>query len=175
MVRPSASRWFGWGNLLFCLALYAGMWYFYGLIRPLISEMSAYTIERTYTFGPVIGFCTIGALILAYRPWHRVGLVFSLVGATQVIFGAFSGRSSSPIIIVISTLTIAAIFNPLRHRIQEFIDKRFYRQKYNAEQAIARFADIARNQTDLEAVSDELRSIIQTSLQPEHLSLRIRP
>jgi hypothetical protein len=75
---------------------------------------------------------------------------------------------------VLSTLAIAALFNPLRRRLQDLIDRRFYRSKYNTEQAIAEFAAFARNQTDLQLLTQELQVVVQTSMQPTHLDIWMR-
>ena len=72
---------------------------------------------------------------------------------------------------VLITLGIAALFNPLRSRIQEFIDRRFYRQKYDAEKALAQFAAAARSETDLDQLSDHLTSTVQEALKPDRLLL----
>ena len=79
-----------------------------------------------------------------------------------------------PVIIVLSTLFIAALFNPLRRRIQAFIDRRFFRQKYNAARTLARFAETTRDQVDLEGVTEELLTVIQRTLRPEQLSLWLK-
>jgi len=102
-----------------------------------------------------------GVLVLVY-----LGLVVTL----QTIFSAVGGRQP-PIFIVISTLVIAALFNPLRWRIQEIIDRRFYRKKYQSEQALAQFASAARDEVDLDQLSAALLDVVQETTQPEHLSL----
>jgi hypothetical protein len=76
---------------------------------------------------------------------------------------------------VISTLAVAALFNPLRLRVQDFIDQRFYRRKYDAERALAAFAAAARSETDLEQLSRHLTGAIQDTLQPEQVSLWLTP
>ena len=77
----------------------------------------------------------------------------------------------SPVVIVVSTLTIASLFNPLRTRVQEFIDRRFYRQKYDAGQALAQFAVIARDEVDMDKLTVSLLGVVQETLQPEATSL----
>ena len=98
-----------------------------------------------------------------------ISLVLLLEGILRSLVGA-----GSQIATVISTLTIAALFTPLRRRVQDAIDRRFYRRKYNAEQALAEFAAAARGETDLEALSAQVVSIAQNTMQPEQVSLWLR-
>lgn len=100
-------------------------------------------------------------------------LYFGSVILLQQLFGN-SVRAESPIVIVLSTLMIAALFNPLRSRLQALIDRRFYRPKYDARQMLNRFAQTARDETDLTALSAALLDVIDETMQPTHLSLLLR-
>jgi hypothetical protein len=101
---------------------------------------------------------------------------FGGVAATQAIFGALTGQEEQPqLAIVVSTLVIAALFSPLRRRIQSFIDRRFYRRKYDARKILETFSARLRDETDLDALSAELVGVVRETVQPSHVSLWLRP
>jgi len=95
---------------------------------------------------------------------------FGIVTILQTAFAAASGHQS-PAAVVLSTLAIAALFNPLRSRLQNQIDLRFYRQKYDSERALADFAAYSRRETDLTQLSNRLTATVQKTLNPESISL----
>ena len=95
---------------------------------------------------------------------------FGSVVLLQGLVGNLTGEQS-PFVIVLSTLVIAVLFNPLRIRVQDFIDHRFYRKKYNAERALAKFAATARDEVDMENLSTALLSVVEEAMQPEQVSL----
>lgn len=97
---------------------------------------------------------------------------FGLVVVLQRLLLPAIGDSTPAV--VLSTLLIAALFMPLRRRVQGFIDRRFYRRKYDAEKVLAQFAATARDETDLDALTAELLRVIQETMQPEYVSLWLK-
>jgi hypothetical protein len=118
-------------------------------------------INRTLVYGSL-------TLLLAL-------VYFGGVTATQAIFRTLSGQEQQPqLAIVVSTLVIAALFNPLRRRIQAFIDRRFYRKKYDAAKTLEAFSFRLREETDLQALNGELTRVVRETMQPSHVSLWLR-
>ena len=96
---------------------------------------------------------------------------FGSVLLLQSLVQTLTGQSRSPIVIVISTLGLAALFNPLRIRIQDVIDRRFYRKKYDSELALVQFAVTARDEVDLEQLVGVMLGVVEKTMQPERVSL----
>jgi membrane protein CcdC involved in cytochrome C biogenesis len=161
------------GHLLFLDAL---------LPEALVNMLDAVTITVLYV--------AVGIAILRYRLYDidiiinrtlvygslTVTLVlvyFGSVVGLQYILRALTGQESQ-LAIVASTLVIAALFNPLRQRIQNFIDHSFYRRTYDAAKTLESFSAKLRDETDLDNVSAEMVSVVQETMQPEHVSLWLR-
>ena len=117
-------------------------------------------INRTLVYGSLTA-----TLALVY-----VGSVVVLQGAFRVLTG-----QESQLAVVASTLAIAALFNPLRRRVQAFVDRRFFRRKYDAAQILTAFSTKLKDETDLGALNNELVGVVRETMQPAHVSLWLRP
>jgi hypothetical protein len=152
---PSAVR-----EFLFVFTL-EGLWVAIGIA---ILRYRLYGIDilinRTLVYG------TLTASLAA--------LYFGVVVVLQMVLDLLSGQQST-LAVVASTLLIAALFNPLRRRIQSFIDRRFYRRKYDARQTLETFSSKMRNETDLDTLSDDLVGVVRETVQPAHVSLWVLP
>ena len=119
-------------------------------------------INRTLVYGSL-------TLMLAL-------VYFGSVTMTQALFQTFTSQEQLPqLVVVASTLVIAALFSPLRGRIQSFIDRRFYRRKYDAAKTLAAFNSRLREETDLDSLRNEVLAVVRDTMQPKHASLWLRP
>ena len=100
---------------------------------------------------------------------------FGGVTTTQAVFRALTGQQEQPqLAVVVSTLAIAALFSPLRRRVQSFIDRRFYRKRYDAAKTLEAFSAKLRDETDLETLNGDLVGVVSETVQPAHVSLWLR-
>lgn len=116
-------------------------------------------INRTLVYGSLTT-----VLVAAY---------FGGIGLSQSVFVAFTGQRSTPVVVA-STLLIAALFNPLRRRIQAVVDKRFYRNKYDARKTLEAFSVKLRDETDLNGLREDLVGVVRETVQPAHVSVWLR-
>ncbi len=141
-----------------------------GLIAIPISIGAAIFRYRLYGIDLLINRTLVYGTLTALLVGVYVGSVVLLQGLLRTLIG-----QESQLAIVASTLAVAALFNPLRRRIQAFIDRRFYRKKYDAARTLEAFSAKLRDETDLDALSDDLVGVVRETMQPSHVSLWLRP
>ena len=183
--RPSGSV-FGFGVGTLCLALY----YLLGAVVPgWGTPDSWYQLLNPFTWLWTLMLLSITMAILRYRLWDidalinrtlvygsltalLVALYVGLILAAQSLVYAITGTfDQQPIVIVGSTLVIAALFQPLRHHLQNLIDRRFYRRKYDAEKVLVAFGAALRTEVDVDTLREQLLAAVQETMQPAHVSL----
>ena len=123
-----------------------------------------------WDIGRVINRALVYGVLTAVLGGVYLGGVFVLGSAARTV----TGQADNRIAIVISTLAVAALFQPARHRIQEFIDQRFYRQRYDAHRTLAVFTDRLHAEVDLTSMHDDLLGVVRDTMQPTHVSLWLR-
>jgi hypothetical protein len=125
---------------------------------------------RLYDIDVIINRALVYGSLTAMLALVYVGGVVGLQYAFRTLTGG-----ESQLAIVASTLAIAALFVPLRRRVQGFIDRRFYRRKYDAAKTLEDFGARLRDETNLESLSNDLVSVVQHTMQPEHVSFWLAP
>ena len=149
-------------------------------------NLLTYAVLSSFTLVPI----AVGIAVLKYRLYEidiiiNRALVYVSLTATLVafylggvvllqrLFVLLTGQQST-LAVVASTLLIAALFNPLRRGLQSFVDRRFYRKKYDAAKTLATFNSRLREETDLDSLRDEVLGVVRETMQPEHASLWLR-
>ena len=158
-----APLWFEWGSTaIFTVA---------GMTIP-ISIGIAILSYRLYDIDRIINRTLVYGSLTA----TLVALYFGGIVLLQRVLDVLTGTGEkSTFVVVASTLVIAALFNPLRRRVQGFVDRSFYRYKYDAAKTLEAFGSRLRDETDLEALSNDLVGVVRGTMQPEHVSLWLRP
>ena len=185
-VERQQLKWFAYAATVFALGIVL-------IVIPLAIDTPSWFVRAATAIFTAAGTTipvAIGIAILRYRLYDidllinrtlvygtltatLVAIYFGVVVVLQRIFIALAGQEST-LAVVASTLAIAAVFNPLRRRVQAFVDRRFYRRKYDARKTLDAFSTRLRDETDLEALNDELVGVVWETMQPEHASLWLR-
>jgi len=181
-VERQQIKWLAYGGAVMVgTSLVAGAIAIWSVTVTILIINLALLVLPLFTGIAIVGYRLYDIDIIINRT-----LVYAALTATLalVYFGGVAGlqRLLSPMMgegnglaVVASTLLIAALFNPLRRRIQSFIDRRFYRRKYDARKTLEGFSAKLRDETDLKALNDELVKVVRETMQPAHVSLWLRP
>ena len=188
-VERQQLKWFAYAAAIFAIGIVL-------IVIPLAIDTPRWfewVGEGIFTASGAAITVSIGIAILRYRLYDidviinrtlvygaltatLAAVYFGGVTATQAIFQTLTGQEKQPqLAVVVSTLVIAALFNPLRRRIQGFIDRRFYRRKYDAAKTLETFSAKLRDETNLDALSDDLVGVVRETMQPAHVSLWLSP
>jgi len=136
-----------------------------------ISIAIAILRSRLYDIDTIINKALVYGLLTTLLAAAYAGLIIGL----ESLVGLFSRQGAQPLVIVVSTLAIYVLFQPLRHRLQQIIDRRFYRRKYDAARTLTAFSATLRSEVDLSQLSEQLVAVVQETMQPVHVSLWLRP
>jgi len=163
-IPPSAAS-----NNLGVLLFFIIIWPVAFLLIPLSIGFSILRY-RLYDIDVLINRTLVYGSLTALLALLYFGLIFALQSLFQGVY-----HQNNAVAIVVSTLVIAALFQPLRHRIQAIIDRRFYRRKYDAAKTVAAFSATLRNEVDLNQLREHLLTVVQETMQPSHVSLWLPP
>jgi len=190
-MQRQQTKWVAYSIAVLCIVIVVG----YGLlIFPALAEPSSLYPLALYGVGAFLLLfipLSFGFAMLRYRLWDidvlinrtlvygaltviLTGVSVGLVIGLQALLRGIISQDNS-VAIVLSTLVIAALFQPLRQRIQRIIDRRFYRSKYDAAKTLAAFSATLRNEVDLEQLRAQLLAVVQETMQPTQVSLWLRP
>jgi hypothetical protein len=196
-VQRQQTKWIVLGVMATVVGISIAIFVYYLLMPSLQNQISLGAVigsklsDITFSVAFLLIPLSIGFSILRYRLYDIDVLInrtlvyssltallallyFGLIFVLQTLFqGVF--HQNNAIAIVISTLVIAALFQPLRYRIQRFIDRRFYRSKYDATKMLEAFSATLRNEVDLGQLREHLLNVVQETMQPAHVSLWLRP
>ena len=190
MAQRQQTKWVVFGFGLMVLLILPPYVILPGLLPNVAPETVYSILSPVQTLAMSIIPIALAISILRYRLWDidiliRKTLVYSVltgllaltyfgsVVILQGLFTAVTGQQSA-VVVVLSTLAIAALFNPLRNRVQDFIDRRFYRKKYDAAKVIAEFAATCRDETDLDKLTARLVEVVDETMQPESVGLWLK-
>ena len=182
-VERQQLKWFTYGAVLLGLVFISDDFYTFPGVWESVKEAIAFNM-----LPPL----TIGIAILRYRLYDidllirrtlvyavLTGLLalayFSSIVVLQSLFRTLTGQGQSQVVTVISTLAIAALFIPLRAQVQNAIDRRFYRRKYDAAKTLAEFAATVRDEVELEKLTERLVAVVEETMQPQSVSLWLKP
>jgi hypothetical protein len=195
LVQRQQSKWFLFGIAILCVAFVVFNFDLPGQIIPALRQPGLTRLVYNLVGLPIYALALMAPLtavvvaILRYKLWEidliirrtlvygllttaLAGLYFVSVVALQTLARLISGQAGqSQLAIIVSTLGIAALFSPLRRNIQSGIDRRFYRRRYGAEQALAAFSTALRGDVDIDHLSGHLVATVQDTLQPNGASL----
>jgi hypothetical protein len=192
LAQRQQTKWavFGFG-LAVALALAA--YVLTGLGPAFGPRWAVLALAQSYSYYPFLPLMPVfvGVAVLRSHLWDvdvviRRTLVYAVLtgllgtaylGSVLVlesVFRALTGQAQNSLVVVLSTLAIAALFGPLRGRVQRAIDRRFYRQKYDAARTLAGFAAGARDETDLARISERLVGVVEETMQPASVGLWLR-
>ncbi len=161
----------------FLVCLVVAQLYRYWRVSNAVQRQQTKWVVFALAAGILVGLGLIGPALLLPSLTVLLALIyFGLVIGLESLVRLLTGQAlQSPVVIVASTLAIAALFRPLHRRLQILIDRRFYRRKYDAARTLAAFSATLRQEVDLDQLREHLLAVVQETMQPEHVSLWLRP